>query len=278
MADKIAYDEFIKFFNPLTIQMLGQDTFFVPNLTDGSGRRLQNIVGLRAIFVDFDTGIPKSRDVPLLPTFRIITSPRREHWYWCLSPNNYAMTHLTSWSDIQYRWIHGLGGDPSACDVTRLMRMPGTLSYKRVEPYFITMSEHSCPTKRYSLSELNDHFKNFNRPTAPFIADQPDELPPAAVRLARFIKWLNHAETNTPAAGQGARSGYYYIKAAAGTHNFALDPSPVARLLRAHDIRRNKLLAYSYSKMLRITKNALVYGRAGFGSAFTKNSAVINEE
>lgn len=51
------------------------------NETDG-GRRAEDVTRIRAIFADFDKGLPSN--IPLEPSMIVETRPGRQHYYWPL--------------------------------------------------------------------------------------------------------------------------------------------------------------------------------------------------
>ena len=75
------FDEFVDLF--IRLQEQGAGIFVTINQTDGKGRKTENIVGVRAIFVDLD-GSPLEPifSAPLSPHIIIESSPGRYHAYW----------------------------------------------------------------------------------------------------------------------------------------------------------------------------------------------------
>ena len=108
----------------------GCGIFVTINRTDGKGRKNENIVGIRAVFVDLD-GAPLQPvlDAPLSPHIVIESSSGRYHAYWIIE--DLACDEFTS---IQKELAAQFGGDPQVNDRGRVMRLPGFYHLKGL-PY-----------------------------------------------------------------------------------------------------------------------------------------------
>lgn len=121
-----------------------RDVFFTPNAF-GKHRRLDCVAQLNALFVDLDPVQPtlfQGRDfllnsvrnlVPaVIPEPNILVSSGRGHWLlWLLEPT--PPQALPLWIEIENYFVRSLahlGADPKARDVTRVMRLPGTINSK----------------------------------------------------------------------------------------------------------------------------------------------------
>ena len=63
----------------------GCGIFVTINRTDGTGRKSENIVGIRAVFVDLDgTPLQPVLDAPLPPHVIVESSPGHYHAYWII--------------------------------------------------------------------------------------------------------------------------------------------------------------------------------------------------
>ncbi len=104
----------------------GCGVFVTVNRTDGKGRKGENIIGIRALFVDLD-GAPLQPvlDAPLSPHMVIQTSPGRFHAYWIVE--GIACDEFTS---IQEQLALQFGGDSKVVDRSRVMRLPGFFHLK----------------------------------------------------------------------------------------------------------------------------------------------------
>lgn len=120
------------------------DTFFTPNAF-GKKRRLEHVAQFNALFVDLDPVLPtlfQEREFVLgeiralvpavIPEPNLLVSSGRGHWLlWLLEPT--PPKALPLWQKIEdylVRSLAHLGADPKAKDVTRVMRVPGTINSK----------------------------------------------------------------------------------------------------------------------------------------------------
>ena len=112
-----------------TLQRLneqGAGIFVTVNETDGKGRCSNNIVRVRAVFVDLD-GAPLE---PVLangrpPHIVTETSPGRWHPYWRV-----VDLPLDQFASVQKSLIECFDGDPNVHDLPRVMRLPGFMHRK----------------------------------------------------------------------------------------------------------------------------------------------------
>lgn len=115
----------------------GAGVFVMVNEGDAKGRKAKNVIRVRAVFVDIDAGgtkrlqqiIETSMQVGRPPSAVIQTSPNRFSIFWCVSG-----CELEQFGEYQRRLAVTLGGDPSVCDLPRVMRLPGFVHNKRT-PY-----------------------------------------------------------------------------------------------------------------------------------------------
>ena len=99
----------------------GAGVFVTVNRTDGKGRKLENIIAVRAVFVDLDGSplTPVELSDPS-PSIIVHSSPGRYHAYWVTQG-----IALSSFESIQKQLAQRFGGDPSVHDLPRVMRLPG---------------------------------------------------------------------------------------------------------------------------------------------------------
>jgi primase-like protein/D5-like protein/DNA primase RepB-like protein len=106
----------------------GAGVFVTINRTDLKGRKRENVIAVRAAFVDFD-GAPIDPIVSdtELPQPHILneTSFGRWHAYWLT--NDLALDQFTS---VQKALIDRFKSDPSVHDLPRVMRLPGFIHHK----------------------------------------------------------------------------------------------------------------------------------------------------
>ena len=129
--------------------------FVTVNETDLKGRRGENIVRPRALFVDADStqqisscmdGIGACGATPSV----VVKSGKGLHFYW-LCPD----IPRDQFSALQKNLIVKLGSDPAVNDLPRVMRLPGTLHLKdHAKPRLVTLCQTNSPLHRWNASEL----------------------------------------------------------------------------------------------------------------------------
>lgn len=141
-----------------------RDVFFTPNAF-GKHRRLDCLAQLNALFVDLDpiqATLFQDRDfllssvqdlVPaVIPQPNILVSSGRGHWLlWLLEPT--PAPALPLWIEIENYFVRSLahlGADPKARDVTRVMRLPGSINGKSGQ----RVTFEQLHSERYRLDQL----------------------------------------------------------------------------------------------------------------------------
>jgi hypothetical protein len=130
---------------------VGLGFYVTINETDFAGRRRENIVRVRAVFVDADEDLPGvvGRLQGLLPTSAIVrSSAGRAQFYWWVDD-----FPVEQFEPVQRALIAKLRTDRNVYDLPRVMRLPGTLHLKS-EPQLVTMKLDG-PT-RYSMKAIVD--------------------------------------------------------------------------------------------------------------------------
>lgn len=98
--------------------------FVTVNQTDGHGRKLENVTGLRAFFADWDD--IDQPHWPATPHFIVKRSERRGHAYWLINRS----TPTYEFAEMQRRISLSTGSDPTIVNLDRVMRVPGTWHFK----------------------------------------------------------------------------------------------------------------------------------------------------
>jgi hypothetical protein len=130
--------------------------YVMVNAGDLEGRTSGNVVGVRALFTDFD-GTPLPAQWPLEPHLIIESSPGKWHVYWLASG-----VELDEFSHFQKTLAARFGSDPKVNDLPRVMRLPGFLHQKGAP--FVSRIVHEMPAQPYSREELVRAF-NLDAPT-----------------------------------------------------------------------------------------------------------------
>ena len=130
----------------------GFDIFVTVNETDG-GTRGDDVVAVRAVFVDFDERLEGERLAlrkqrldyfnSIAPVSIVVeTSPGKFHAYWF----TFGMA-LERFVSFQKDLAAVLGGDPAICDLPRIMRVPGFVHWKGA-PFLSRICYVSEPKRR----------------------------------------------------------------------------------------------------------------------------------
>jgi RepB DNA-primase from phage plasmid len=117
----------------------GAGIFVVPNETDGRGRKTENVVSVRALFVDLDKDGPRKLDAVLVcdcqPDIVVESSLGKFHCYWL---HNDRSISLGQFKPLQQKLASKFGGDPAVCDLPHVMRLPGYWHQKDPANPFMT--------------------------------------------------------------------------------------------------------------------------------------------
>ena len=115
----------------LNTEAMGYGVFVAVNETDSNGRKTENIIRARALFIDADNPETVARAERIVrekrvePSMRVISSAGRRHFYWLIE----GLT-LAQFTPLQKAMAECFGSDPHVIDLPRIMRLPGTLHLK----------------------------------------------------------------------------------------------------------------------------------------------------
>ena len=128
----------------------GIGVFITINETDGMGRRVENIIKVRALFADLD-GSPLAPILKAKPEPHMIieSSKGKYHAYWLVDD-----CPLDKFSMYQKAIARKFNSDPKVCDLPRVMRLPGFYHCKG-KPYPTTIMHHNHCSP-YFLKEIKD--------------------------------------------------------------------------------------------------------------------------
>ena len=132
----------------------GAGVFFMVNRGDARGRKAENVVSIRSLFIDLD-GAPLDavRICGIDPHLIVQTSIDKWHCYWRVSD-----CPLSEFKAVQQALAARFDSDPSVCDLPRVMRLPGFVHQKNPkQPYSVKIvDEFSAPPYRleHLVSEL----------------------------------------------------------------------------------------------------------------------------
>jgi P4 family phage/plasmid primase-like protien len=183
------FDELSRF------QEKGAGIFVTINRTDLKGRKAENVVDVRAIFVDLD-GAPIE---PVLrhncePHIIVESSQGRWHAYWrcALDKEDFTPT--------QKALINAFDGDKSVIDLPRVMRLPGFFHQKvknnvKSAPFMTRLEQIEEDSSQYTAEELFSYFPKLNSgENKREGARRADYELLDAKTLAEVLKYLDPAE------------------------------------------------------------------------------------
>lgn len=106
----------------------GMGVFIQVNEGNSERRRTENVVAVRALFVDDDKGLlpPDSPQLAALPPTLTVRTRKGWHHYWVLVPGE----ALSAFTSAQATLAAHFGTDPAVKDLPRVMRVPGFLHMK----------------------------------------------------------------------------------------------------------------------------------------------------
>lgn len=113
----------------------GAGVFVMINQGDGRGRKAENVLRVRANFVDLDgSPLQPLLDCGLPPQIVVETSPNRWHAYWRTN------CPTQRFSEVQRALSERFQGDRSVSDLPRVMRLPGFMHRKR-QPWLVRLTD-----------------------------------------------------------------------------------------------------------------------------------------
>jgi RepB DNA-primase N-terminal domain/Primase C terminal 2 (PriCT-2) len=174
----------------------GAGIYITVNQTNMRGRKAENIVRVRCLFLDLD-GAPLPRGGPE-PHIIVETSPGHWHVYWRVDG-----VSLDEFAGKQRALIALHGGDPVIVDLPRVMRLPGFFHCKR-EPQLVRLvSAVEAPS--YPASDF---------PTLAGEPRQPSELTADDGYIARALAFVPNADVDW---GEWRDIGYAIYGATSGS-------------------------------------------------------------
>ena len=175
----------------------GAGVFVMVNAGDLQGRKRENVVRVRFVFVDLD-GAPMPEPERHQAHGVVYSSPGRVHLYWRVT--GVALEHFRP---VQVGMGRFFGGDTSVCDPPRVLRLAGFLHRKRA-PHRVTAWWLDHAAQPLTLADLcalfppvGDELRKAQeaqdrlsiRPTNPPRPIRPAKAPPSfAERLLKVVE------------------------------------------------------------------------------------------
>ena len=180
--------------------------FFGVAFRDGRGGTKRHLTTLPALWVDIDTPPTGPRPADPEPSV-IVTSGRGEHWYWLFSsPLRVDTADGQAAAESLLRGLaQRFGGDPSATDVSHLLRVPGTLNPKYDPPVIVKVTRLDFD-RRYHPADLFAYAARIEPPHPSRVADRsvgPPAPPPHGALVTMlaecgFLRWAAQAPAEVP--------------------------------------------------------------------------------
>lgn len=143
--------------------------YITVNQTDGNGRSIENIVNVRAMFVELDHGglnadhIVQFRDT-FCPSILIESSPGKLHCYWLLQSESCPLEKFSFCQQLLQARFASLRAGTESKDLPRILRVPGFLHLKDFSRPFVVKLHHCdsnlvyTPDKVFSLVGIDKDF------------------------------------------------------------------------------------------------------------------------
>lgn len=129
----------------------GAGIFVTVNETDLNGRKIENILDVRAIFQEADRqGVPIPR---LTPHIVIQTSPGKFHRYWLTHGGGNAISEFKL---VMNTMVSDYGSDPNARDLARVLRLPGFYHQKNPSCPFMVQILETSMSQPYTWDQIKE--------------------------------------------------------------------------------------------------------------------------
>ena len=136
----------------------GWGIYITVNQTAGTDRKKTDITSVRAVWVDADAVAPICQNWPLQPHLVVESSPGKFHYYWFTdalpSPDEFKATIKAMCSANPH-----IGGDRNAADISRVLRLPGTMHLKNpASPHLVRIVGQQDSPKKYTWEQITQAF------------------------------------------------------------------------------------------------------------------------
>lgn len=174
----------------------GAGIFVTINQTDLKGRAAKNVIKVRSAFLDLD-GAPLDPVLAfrLPPSMIIESSLNRWHAYWLINMQTDQFTQ------IQKDLATAFNSDPSICDLSRVMRLPG-FPHQKVKsgedsnPFIVQICDYSTNRSIYAIEELKTELKDLLPKMVPTKGglgsyDNQDATPVSQTNIREALRYLD---------------------------------------------------------------------------------------
>lgn len=130
------------------LNRLGAAISVTVNQTNGTGRRVEDIQRVRALFLDYDR-VSDPAPFPLTPHLRVQTSSRHCHYYWFVDG-----VGLEVFQGAQRQLAERFQGDSRVCALNQSMQLPGFWRRKQAGSPCMPLLIQLSKRKNYSFMEI----------------------------------------------------------------------------------------------------------------------------
>jgi putative DNA primase/helicase len=167
------------------LNKVGAGIFVTVNETRGKRRKAEDVIKLRALFVDKDDGDLRVKKSQL--DFSVVVQAKQgQHGYFCLLPGE----SLERFKSSQTALIHHFQTDPSIKDISRVMRLPGFYHMKNPDdPLMVNIVRSS--TRRYTIDEIMSAYP----PSSPIAKLKTGNSKSVTGNKQKFMAWADALPT-----------------------------------------------------------------------------------
>lgn len=126
----------------------GAGVFITVNETNGKGRKVADIIRVRAVFQECDR--PGTPEPPLQPHIVVESSPGKYHRYLLVDGGN----RFDLFEQVMARLVADFGSDPNAKDRARVLRLPGFPHQKDPAKPWMVRIIHESGELHYSMDAI----------------------------------------------------------------------------------------------------------------------------
>lgn len=235
------------------LNTLGYGVFETVNITDGTGRKEENITHLASLYADLDKGFPPGHLWGIPPTRTVCSSPGKYYAFWDLQEPLPMQENREQYLGVLSALVQKVGGDPMAKDISRVLRVPGFYNNK---PKYIAdrpiVKALGIIGPTYTLSELEAVYGKHESAAKIHTIKICPSLDQGGA-MQRFLKGLGEP----PETGSGLRNGWLYAKACWGVGNLGLSEEEVEEAMQDAEWSTD----FEYNEISRTVRNAARYAR-----------------
>jgi RepB DNA-primase from phage plasmid len=134
----------------------GAGVWATVNETDGTGRKIENILRVRAVWCEFDGAKDGSTPstFPIAPSMVVETSPGNFHFYWLVA-DHWPTDQLgkEDFAAVLECMVAAYGSDKAATDISRVLRVPGFMHRKNpANPHLVRITDDNGA--RYTRQQI----------------------------------------------------------------------------------------------------------------------------